>query len=220
MYYLKLFLPAGLPLQGSIPLASTGLARHGNVTEHEPLLKTIRWVWVEWFACACLILSLHDHFFPLTEAVMKLQFEPSGNCDHLCTVLTPRRGVTACPPWTPSEWPHGEEEEVGIHSHMVSPSGRLLSAPGADTVPSCTRYKGSVWYTPPTVTHAENMEMATGMRCDGHTPVHGADTAAGAAWYRREPRKNTVFPSGPKINLKRSTRRCLLWSFDGCSMNP
>lgn len=133
-------------------------------------------------------------------------------------VPTPRRGVTTCPPRTSSEWPHGEEQEVGIHS-MASPSGRLLTAPSADTVPSCTHYKGSVWYAPPTGTRAENMEMATGMHCDGHTPVHGADSAAEVACYRGEPRKNTLFPSGPTISLKTSTRRCLLWSFDGYSMN-
>lgn len=93
MRYLKVFLPAGVPLQDSTSLASIGLARHGNFTEHEPLLKTVRWVWVEWFACACSTLSLHDHFFSLTEAVMKLQFEPSGNCDHLCTVPAPCLGL-------------------------------------------------------------------------------------------------------------------------------
>ncbi|KAF2981432.1 hypothetical protein EK904_002984 [Melospiza melodia maxima] len=91
-------------------------------------------------------------------AVMKLQFEPSGNCDRLCAVPP----LAALPPRTPPEWPHGEEDEVGIHSHMASPSGRILTAPGTDTVPGCPGNKGSVWYAPPTGTHAENMEMETG----------------------------------------------------------
>lgn len=81
---------------------------------------------------------------------MKLQFEPSGNCDHLCVVLTSHRGVATCLPQTPSEWPRGEEEdEVGIDSHMVSHSGRLLTAPGADTVPGCTCSTVAVWNAPP-----------------------------------------------------------------------
>lgn len=122
---------------------------------------------MEQFACACLTLSLHDHFFSLTEAVMKLQFEPSGNCDHLCMVPTPRHSVAACLPWTSSERPHSEEDEVGIDSHMVSRSGRLLTAPGADAVPGCTCNKGAVWYAPPAGAHAKNMQTATGMHCDG-----------------------------------------------------
>lgn len=87
MYYLEVLHPAGLALQGSIPLASVVLARRGKFTEHEHLLEGIRWFRVEWFACACLTLSLHAYFFSLTEAVTKLQFEPSGNCDHCCVVL-------------------------------------------------------------------------------------------------------------------------------------
>lgn len=70
--------------------------------------------------------------------------------------------LAALPLRTPSEWPHGEEDEVGIHSHMASPSGRILTAPGTDTVPGCPGNKGSVWYAPPTGTHAENVEMETG----------------------------------------------------------
>lgn len=38
----------------------------------------------------CLFLfnpKLHDYFFSLTEAVTKLQFEPSGNGDRCCAVL-------------------------------------------------------------------------------------------------------------------------------------
>lgn len=117
-------------------------------------------------------------------------------------------------PRTSSEWPHGKEGEVGIDSHMASCSGRLLAAP------SCTCNKGSVWYAPPTGTHAENMGMATGMLCDGQIPVHHADNAAGVACYRGEPRKNALFPSGPTVSLKTSTRRCLLWCFHGYSMSP
>lgn len=103
---------------------------------------------------------------------------------------------------------------------MVSRSGRTLTAPSADTVPGCSCNMGAVWYASPTGTHAENMEMETGMHCDGQIPVHGAGSAAGVAYYRGEPRKNALLPSGPTISMKTSTRRCLLWSFDGYSMNP
>lgn len=79
---------------------------------------------------------------------------------------------------------------MGIDSHVVSRSGRLLTAPGADTVPGCTCNKGAVWYAPPTGTHAT--ETATGMPCVGWISVHGADSAAGVAFCRGEPRKNTL----------------------------
>lgn len=37
---------------------------------------------------------------------------------------------------------------MGIDSHMVSHYGRLLTARGGYTVPSCACDKAAVWYTP------------------------------------------------------------------------